>query len=125
LSFIAAALVTVPLAFVIDRCQLSLAHLPAAAGLAVLTPLILFSLEMIALRRTDLGAFSILISREAAFGAVFGYLILRHILSSQQIMGILAVMGTSIGAVYLTSSKKTALSGTKNLQRPTFVVCND
>jgi len=118
LSFIAAALVAVPLAFAIEPSQLSLAQLPAAAGLAVLTPLIPFSLEMMALRRMGMGAFSILMSLEPAFGAVFGYLILHQILSAQQIMGILLVMGASIGAVYLASSRTTASTGVMKLHEP-------
>jgi len=69
LSFIVAAAVALPLAFAIEPSELLLAQLPAAAGLAVLTPLIPFSLEMMALRRMDMGAFSILMSLEPALGA--------------------------------------------------------
>ncbi len=118
-------LVAVPLAFAIDPSQLSLAQFPAAAGLAVLTPLIPFFLEMMAPRRMDIGAFSILISVEPAFGAVFGYLILGQILSALQGIGILAVMVASIGAVYFTSSKKPAMPDLTILQRSTVVMCND
>jgi inner membrane transporter RhtA len=125
LSFIAAALVALPLAFAVEPSELSLAQLPAAAGLAVLTPLIPFSLEMMALRRMDVGAFSILMSLEPALGAIFGYLILDQILSAQQIIGILAVMVASVGAVYLTSPKKTVVIDQQILQRQTAVVCND
>jgi inner membrane transporter RhtA len=106
LAFIAAALVALPLAFVVAPSELSLARLPAAAGLALLTPLIPFSLEMMALRRMDIGAFSILMSLEPAIGAIFGFLILHQVLSLQQIVGVLAVMSASVGAVYLTSFKK-------------------
>jgi inner membrane transporter RhtA len=106
LAFIAAAVVAFPLAFVVAPSELSLALLPTAAGLALLTPLIPFSLEMMALRRMDIGAFSILMSMEPAIGAIFGFLILHQILSLQQIAGVLAVMIASIGAIYLTSFKK-------------------
>jgi hypothetical protein len=47
-------LVAVPLAFAIDPFQLSLAQFPAAGGLAVLTPLIPFFLEIMAPRRMEL-----------------------------------------------------------------------
>ena len=73
----------------------------------------------------DMGAFSILMSLEPALGAIFGYLILDQILSAQQIIGILAVMVASIGAVYLTSPKKTVAIDQQTLQRQTAVVCND
>jgi threonine/homoserine efflux transporter RhtA len=73
---------------------------------------------MMALRRMDMGAFSILMSLEPAFGAVFGYLILHQILSAQQIMGILLVMGASIGAVYLAPSRTTASTGVMKLHEP-------
>lgn len=95
-----------PLAFAIAPSELSLARLPAAGSLALLTPLIPFSLEMMALRRIDIGAFSILMSLEPAIGAIFGFLILHQLLSLQQIIGVLAVMIASIGAVYFTSFKK-------------------
>jgi inner membrane transporter RhtA len=118
-------LVAVLLAFAIDPSQLSLAQFPAAGGLAVLTPLIPFFLEMRALRRMDIGAFSILMSLEPAFVAVFGYLILGQILSAQQGIGNLAVMVASIGAVYFTSSKKPAMSDLTISQRSTVVMYND
>jgi inner membrane transporter RhtA len=110
LSLIAGALVALPLAFAIAPPELSLAQLPAAAGLAVLVPLIPFSLEMMALRRMDLGAFSILMSLEPALGAIFGYLILHQILSAQQMIGIFAVIIASIGAVYFAPPKQTIVT---------------
>lgn len=125
LSFITAAIVALPLAFAIDPTQLSLAQLPVAAGLAVLTPLIAFSLEMMALRRMDMGAFSILMSLEPALGAIFGYLILGQILSAAQMTGIFAVMTASIGAVYLTSAGKPATVDHRILPANTLPVCND
>jgi inner membrane transporter RhtA len=103
LSFVAAAVVALPLAFAVAPSEISLALLPAAAGLAVLTPLVPFSLEMMALRRMNIGAFSILMSLEPACGGIFGYLILGQLLDAQQIIGILAVMIASVGAIYITS----------------------
>lgn len=105
LSLVVAALIALPLAFAIEPSELSLGQLPAAAGLALLMPLIPFSFEMMALRRMDMGAFSILMSLEPAIGAVFGFLILGQMLSIRQISGILAVIIASIGAVYLTTIK--------------------
>jgi len=125
LSFIAAAAVAVPLAFAIQPSGLSLAQLPAAAGLSVQTPLIPFSLEMMALRRMDMGAFSILMSLEPALGAIFGYLILGQTLSAQQIIGILAVMTASVGAVYMSTAKKNAFSVGKVMHHHPVIACND
>jgi len=125
LSFIAAAIVAVPLAFAVAPSEVSLAQLPMAAGLAALTPLIPFLLEMMALRRMDMGAFSILMSLEPAFGAIFGYLILGQILSAQQVVGILAVMVASVGAVYLTTVRKTGVADYRILQVDAAAVCND
>ena len=106
LSFIVAALVALPLAFVIAPTGLSWAQLPAAASLAVLAPLIPFSFEMMALRRMEIGLFSILMSLEPAIGAIFGFAILRQVLSLQQIIGIVAIVTASVCAVYMTSFKK-------------------
>ncbi len=91
----------------------------------MLTPLIPFSLEMMALRRMDMGAFSILMSLEPALGAIFGYLILGQTLSAQQIFGILAVMIASVGAIYMVTAKKNAFYGKRILQRHPIVARND
>jgi inner membrane transporter RhtA len=125
LSFIVAAAVALPLAFAIEPSELSIAQLPAAAGLAVLTPLVPFSLEMMALRRMDIGPFSILMSLEPALGAIFGYLILGQTLSAQQIIGIFAVMIASVGAVYMATVKKNAFSDERIFPHHAVVVCSD
>ncbi len=104
--FLIAAVAALPTAYVIAPHEISWGVLPVSAGLAILTPFIPFSLEMMALRRMDIGTFSILMSLEPAFGTVFGFLILRQMLDLQQIMGIAAVMTASISAVYLTSIRR-------------------
>lgn len=123
-AFIVAALVALPLAFVAAPSELSLGQLPAAAGLALLTPLIPFSLEMMALRRMDIGAFSILMSLEPAIGAIFGFLILHQTLSLQQIAGVLAVMIASAGAVYLTSFKKSVGTSPESSLENDIILCD-
>jgi inner membrane transporter RhtA len=77
------------------------ADLPIAAGLAVLSPLLPFTLEMAALRRLPMAAFSIMMSLEPAIGTLLGFLILRQALSVQQSAGILLVITASIAAVVL------------------------
>jgi inner membrane transporter RhtA len=56
---------------------------------------------MMALRRIEMGTFSILMSLEPAVGALLGFTILQQHLSLQQIAGVLAVMGASAGAVLM------------------------
>lgn len=71
-------------------------------GLAVLTPLLPYTLEMVALRRLPTASFGILMSAEPAIGALAGYLILHEPLSPQQIAGIAFVISASAGAVLST-----------------------
>ena len=71
------------------------------AGLAVLSPLLPFTLEMAALRRMEMGKFSIVMSLEPAFGALFGFLILQQTLSLWQIGGVLMVMAASAATIML------------------------
>jgi inner membrane transporter RhtA len=70
LSFVVAALVALALSAGFARPELKWADLPIAAGLAVLSPLLPFSLEMMALRRLPIAAFSILMSLEPAIGTI-------------------------------------------------------
>jgi inner membrane transporter RhtA len=101
LSFVAAAIVGLALAGSFAGSEMKWADLPIAAGLAVLSPLLPFTLEMAALRRLPMAAFSIMMSLEPAIGTVLGFLILRQALSVQQSAGILLVITASIAAVVL------------------------
>lgn len=101
LSLITAGAVALPAACLLQAPAQLLGLWPAAAALAVLSPLLPFALEMAALRRMEMGAFSIIMSLEPAFGAIFGFLILHQALSPRQIAGVLAVMAASAGAVLL------------------------
>jgi inner membrane transporter RhtA len=103
LSLSIAAMITLPVSFLLEPGTMSLSYLPAIAGLALLLPLIPFFLEMLALRRLDLGTFSILMSLEPALGALLGYVVLSQSLSLQQMAGMLGVMSASVGAVALSS----------------------
>lgn len=105
LSFTTAAIVALPAAFLLEPAGHWLAHLPAIAGLALLFPLIPFGLELVALRRMEMGTFSILMSLEPAIGALLGFLLLDQTLSPRQMAGIFAVMAASAGAVTLSSTK--------------------
>lgn len=66
--------------------------LPAAAGIALITPVIAFGLEMLALRRMTHTAFGTLLSIEPAFGVLIGSLVLSQTPTPMQLVGITVVM---------------------------------
>lgn len=106
-ALIVAAGLSFPMLVLVEPPPSSWGQFPIILGLALLSPLIPLALEMLALRRMELGTFSILMSLEPAFGALLGYAILDQHLSARQMIGILAVMAASIGAVLLTSGTGT------------------
>lgn len=63
-----------------------------AAGIALITPVISFGLEMLALRRMTHTAFGTLLAIEPAFGLVIGLLILSQLPGPLQIIGIVIVI---------------------------------
>jgi len=97
MSMLAAALITTPFGLA------SLDDLPAprtllaVAGIAVLTPLLPYALELIALRRLPMSVFGILMSLEPAAGALAGYLILEQTMTGLQLFGTALVVLASIG----------------------------
>ncbi len=103
LSIAIASIIALLVSCILEPGGQWLTHLPAIAGLALLLPLIPFVLEMMALRRIDMGTFSILMSLEPALGAFLGFVMLDQHLSMQQLAGILAVMSASLGAVAMSS----------------------
>ncbi|HKU34489.1 MAG TPA: EamA family transporter [Paenarthrobacter sp.] len=66
--------------------------LPVAAGIALVTPVIAFGLEMLALRRMTHTAFGTLLSIEPAFGVLIGVLVLAQAPTLIQIGGIALVV---------------------------------
>lgn len=66
--------------------------LPAAAGIALITPVIAFGLEMLALRRMTHTAFGTLLSIEPAFGILIGLLVLAQTPTPMQLLGIAVVI---------------------------------
>lgn len=66
--------------------------LPAAAGIALITPVIAFGLEMLALRRMTHTAFGTLLSIEPAFGILIGLLVLAQTPTLVQLAGIALVV---------------------------------
>lgn len=66
--------------------------LAAAAGIALITPVIAFGLEMLALRRMTHTAFGTLLSIEPAFGLLIGLLVLGQAPTLVQLLGIALVI---------------------------------
>lgn len=70
----------------------------AAFGLALLLPVIPFSLEMLALRRLTTAAFGTLMALEPAFGLLMGVLLLAQIPGVGQVLGVALVVAAGVGA---------------------------
>ncbi|WP_379064693.1 DMT family transporter [Mesorhizobium sp. UC22_110] len=98
ISFVAAALIATPFGLYETGLGLPGGLIVQTVGLAVLTPLLPYVLEMQALRRLPSATFGILMSAEPGIGALAGYLILHEPLSPQQIAGIACVICASVGA---------------------------
>jgi len=100
IALLVAAVAAVPVSFVARPNVLAFAPLVFTIGLAVLTPLLPYALEMMALRKMSTRAFGIFMSMEPAISAMLGYLILTQRLSLRQISGIgCVVIASAITAV--------------------------
>ncbi|WP_370880087.1 EamA family transporter [Labrys monachus] len=108
ISFIAAALVTTPFGLAETGLHMPIRFVAETAGLALLTPLIPYALEMMALRRLPSHSFGILMSAEPAIGALAGFFILSQPLSLLQMAGIGLVIAASIGAITSASERAAA-----------------
>jgi inner membrane transporter RhtA len=100
IALLVAAVAATPVSFVAGRNFLALGPLVSTIGLAMLTPLLPYALEMMALRKMSTRAFGIFMSMEPAISAVLGYVILSQRLSLRQISGIgCVVIASAITAV--------------------------
>ena len=88
IAAVTAAVVGIPQA----AGHLSLPVLATALGLAVLLPVLPFTLELLALRRMTATAFGTLMSLEPAIGVLLGLLVLHQAPSSIQVVGIAVVV---------------------------------
>ena len=93
-----AALATAPLGLVQARGNITPFVLLACLGLALILPVIPYTLELAALRRLDAGTFGTLMSVEPAAAALVGALMLRQIPGWGQALGIALVTIAAIGA---------------------------
>jgi inner membrane transporter RhtA len=88
IAAVTAAVVGIPQA----AGHLSFEILAAAAGLAVLLPVLPFALEMVALRRMTANAFGTLMALEPAIGLLLGLIVLHQQPSPVQLLGIVLVV---------------------------------
>jgi inner membrane transporter RhtA len=72
--------------------HLSFGAIAAAAGLALLLPVLPYALEMLALRRMKPAAFGTLMALEPAFGVLLGLFVLHQTPAPAQILGITLVV---------------------------------
>jgi inner membrane transporter RhtA len=100
IALLVAAIAASPASFMAKPKVLALAPLASTIGLAVLTPLLPYALEMMALRKMSTRAFGIFMSMEPAISAVLGYMILAQQLSLRQISGIgCVVIASAVTAI--------------------------
>ena len=70
----------------------------AGLGLAILLPLVPFTLEFLALRRLTAAAFGTLMSLEPAFALLIGFVVLSQQPDAMAVLGIACVVAAGIGA---------------------------
>jgi Predicted permease, DMT superfamily len=95
IALLVAAVAAAPVSFVVRENSLTFMPLLYTIGLALLTPLLPYALEMMALRRMSTRAFGIFMSMEPAISAILGYAILSQHLTLRQICGITCVVVAS------------------------------
>ncbi|MBX5165727.1 MULTISPECIES: EamA family transporter [unclassified Rhizobium] len=100
MSLMVAALVATPFGFSGAVPALDSYGLIEMAGLAILVPLLPYTLELIALRRMPTTSFGILMSLEPAIAALAGFAILAQPLTLLQMAGTALVVAASAGATF-------------------------
>lgn len=96
LSMVLAAVLVLPLGLVtVDPARISTGVLAAGLGVALLSSVLPYSLEMIALRHLDPRVFGVLLSLEPAMAALAGFLVLHQRLSPLQLTGMALVVAAS------------------------------
>jgi inner membrane transporter RhtA len=95
IAVLVAAVAAAPVSFVVRETSLTFTPLLYTIGLALLSPLLPYALEMMALRRMSTRGFGIFMSMEPAISAILGYAILSQHLTLRQICGITCVVVAS------------------------------
>lgn len=84
------------------------------AAVALLSSMLPYTLELLALRRIAAATFAVLMSLEPAIAAFAGFLVLSQALSVLEGLGMALVIIASIGAVRLSRSARSSGSGTRD-----------
>jgi inner membrane transporter RhtA len=100
LAMVVAAVLFLPLGVVESGARLlTPTTLALGAAVAVLSSVLPYTLELLALRRLPSSTFAVLMSLEPALAAAAGFLILDQTLSATESLAIALVIGASMGAV--------------------------
>lgn len=100
LAMVVAALLSLPLGILESGSKLLVpSTLGLGAAVAMLSSVLPYTLELMALRRLPAPTFAILMSLEPAIAATAGFLILDQALSTTDALAIALVIGASMGAV--------------------------
>ncbi|MER7462773.1 EamA family transporter [Streptomyces sp. NPDC097981] len=100
LAMTVAAVLSLPLGVIQAGSALLVpSTLALGAGVAVLSSVLPYTLELLALRRLPAPTFAILMSLEPAIAATAGFLILNQAMSALDALAIALVIGASMGAV--------------------------
>ncbi|WTK76128.1 EamA family transporter [Streptomyces sp. NBC_01515] len=100
LAMVVAAVVFLPLGVVESGTKLlNPATIALGSAVAILSSVLPYTLELLALRRLPSSTFAILMSLEPAVAATAGFLILHQALSAPEAMAIALVIAASMGAV--------------------------
>lgn len=100
LALVVAALLSLPLGIMESGSKLLVpSTLGLGAAVALLSSVLPYTLELMALRRLPAPTFAILMSLEPAIAATAGFLILDQALTTTDALAIALVIGASMGAV--------------------------
>ncbi|MFF2957755.1 DMT family transporter [Streptomyces sp. NPDC057963] len=100
LALVVAALLSLPLGILESGSKLLVpSTLGMGAAVALLSSVLPYTLELMALRRLPAPTFAILMSLEPAIAATAGFLVLDQALSTTDALAIALVIGASMGAV--------------------------
>lgn len=100
LAMVVAAVLSLPLGIMESGSKLLVpSTLGLGAAVALLSSVLPYTLELIALRRLPAPTFAILMSLEPAIAALAGFLLLDQALSTTDALAIALVIGASMGAV--------------------------
>lgn len=95
LAMVVAVAVVLP-AGVVGWEHVSTEHLAKGFGIAILSSVLPYSLELLALRRLSATVFGILLSLEPAVAALAGLVVLGQVLSGVQLLGMSLVVAASV-----------------------------